>query len=183
MNKGYGFEGEVKAKYNERCMEVFTEIFNMLPLVHLINHKVFITHGGLFSRKGVTMDEIRKINRFHEPGDNGLMCELLWSDPAPLGQGIQPSKRGVGIQFGSDITKDFCETNGLELIVRSHEVRDEGFSLEHDDRLVTIFSAPNYCDSVGNKGAFIKFEHDLKPQFTQFKHVPHPDMKPMAYAS
>merc|ERR1719238_1385294 len=117
MNKVYGFEGEVKAKYNERCMEVFTEIFNMLPLVHLINHKVFITHGGLFSRKGVTMDEIRKINRFHEPGDNGLMCELLWSDPAPLGQGIQPSKRGVGIQFGSDITKDFCETNGLELIV------------------------------------------------------------------
>jgi serine/threonine-protein phosphatase 5 len=36
---------------------------------------------------------------------------------------------------------------------------------------------------MGNKGAFIKFEKDLKPQFTQFDAVPHPPIKPMAYAS
>lgn len=40
------------------------------------------------------------------------MCELLWSDPQPeMGRG--PSKRGVGIQFGPDVTKNFLDHNGL----------------------------------------------------------------------
>eukprot|EP01094_Clydonella_sp_ATCC50884_P001347 TRINITY_DN11007_c0_g2_i1.p1 TRINITY_DN11007_c0_g2~~TRINITY_DN11007_c0_g2_i1.p1 ORF type:complete len:493 (+),score=179.80 TRINITY_DN11007_c0_g2_i1:338-1816(+) len=184
MNKVYGFEGEVKAKYDEKCMDLFTEIFQALPLVHLLNSKVFITHGGLFSSDGVMLDEIRQLNRFKEPPDSGVMCELLWSDPLPgNATGRQPSKRGVGIGFGKDVTEKFLADNDLELVVRSHEVRDEGYSVEHDGKLITIFSAPNYCDQVGNKGAFIRFGSDLKPQFTQFTHVPHPDLKPMAYAS
>ena len=32
-------------------------------------------------------------------------------------------------------------------------------------KCITIFSAPNYCDSVGNKGGMIKFDHNLKPHF------------------
>lgn len=43
---------------------------------------------------------------------SGLMCELLWSDPQPqLGRG--PSKRGVGLSFGADVTKKFLEENNL----------------------------------------------------------------------
>jgi hypothetical protein len=34
----------------------------------------------------------------------------------------QESKRGVGLQFGPDITKKFLDDNGLKLVVRSHEV-------------------------------------------------------------
>lgn len=42
----------------------------------------------------------------------GLMCEILWSDPQPnLGRG--PSKRGVGLAFGADVTKRFLEENNL----------------------------------------------------------------------
>lgn len=42
----------------------------------------------------------------------GLMCELLWSDPQPqLGRG--PSKRGVGLSFGGDVTKRFLQDNNL----------------------------------------------------------------------
>jgi serine/threonine-protein phosphatase 5 len=42
------------------------------------------------------------------------MCELLWSDPHP-GTGRAPSKRGVGVAFGSDITHRFLEDNNLGL--------------------------------------------------------------------
>ncbi|WJX37816.1 Serine/threonine-protein phosphatase 5, variant 2 [Trifolium repens] len=183
MNKIYGFEGEVRSKLNETFVELFAEVFCCLPLAHVINEKVFIVHGGLFSVDGVKLSEIRSINRFCEPPEEGLMCELLWSDPQPL-PGRGPSKRGVGLSFGGDVTKRFLKDNNLDLVVRSHEVKDEGYEIEHDGKLITVFSAPNYCDQMGNKGAFIRFEApDLKPNIITFAAVPHPDVKPMAYAN
>ncbi len=43
---------------------------------------------------------------------SGLMCELLWSDPHS-GVGRAPSKRGVGVAFGSDVTHRFLQENNL----------------------------------------------------------------------
>ena len=100
-----------------------------------------------------------------------------------LFQGKSPSKRGVGFAFGPDITKNFLERNGLSLLVRSHEVKEDGYLIEHGGKTITVFSAPNYCDTMGNKGAFIHFDKTLTPKFTQFSSVPHPDVKPMAYSA
>ncbi|GMH35961.1 hypothetical protein BSKO_03829 [Bryopsis sp. KO-2023] len=183
MNKIYGFEGEVKHKYNETLAEVFRETFCWMPLAFTLNSKVLVLHGGLFSKDGVKLEDIKAIDRNREPPDEGLMCEILWSDPFPT-DGRRPSQRGVGVAFGPDITKAFLEDNGLELVVRSHEVKDEGYELTHDGRLITVFSAPNYCDSMGNKGAFVRFKgSEMVPHFTQFSAVEHPNVKPMAYAS
>ncbi|XP_058100981.1 serine/threonine-protein phosphatase 5 [Magnolia sinica] len=183
MNKIYGFEGEVRSKLSEIFVELFAEVFCCLPLAHVINEKVFVVHGGLFSVDGVKLSDIRAIDRFCEPPEEGLMCELLWSDPQPI-PGRGPSKRGVGLSFGGDVTKRFLQENNLDLVVRSHEVKDEGYEIEHDGRLITVFSAPNYCDQMGNKGAFIRFKApEMKPDIVSFDAVPHPDVKPMAYAN
>uniref|UniRef100_A0A0K8S361 protein-serine/threonine phosphatase n=1 Tax=Lygus hesperus TaxID=30085 RepID=A0A0K8S361_LYGHE len=99
MNQMYGFEGEVTAKYSAQMAEVFTEVYNWLPLAHCLNNRVLIMHGGLFANDGVTLDDIRKVDRNKQPPDSGLMCDLLWSDPQPA-EGRAPSKRGVGVQFG-----------------------------------------------------------------------------------
>ncbi|KAG8623895.1 hypothetical protein KVT40_008871 [Elsinoe batatas] len=184
MNRMYGFEGECKAKYNERVFKLFSESFSALPLATLIGQKYLTLHGGLFSDDNVTLDDIRKLNRHNQrqPGQSGLMMEMLWTDPQKA-PGRGPSKRGVGMQFGPDVTKRFCEKNGLEAIIRSHEVRMEGWEAEHDSKCYTVFSAPNYCDSTGNKGAYINIENDYKLTFKEFGAVPHPDLKPMAYAN
>ncbi|EDQ85142.1 uncharacterized protein MONBRDRAFT_38966 [Monosiga brevicollis MX1] len=181
MNEMYGFTGEVKAKYTSQVMDLFTEVYNSLPLGHVIEDKILVVHGGLFSRDGVTLDELRKIDRFCQPPEEGLMCELLWADPGPR-PGRWPSMRGTGLQFGPDITKQFLEHNNLKLLIRSHEMKEEGYEVAHDGKCITIFSAPNYCDQMGNKGAFITLTKDLEPKFTQFDAVWHPDVKPMAYA-
>lgn len=39
----YGFEGEVKAKYTVQMFQLFTEVFNYLPLSHCINNKVLVS--------------------------------------------------------------------------------------------------------------------------------------------
>ncbi|CAM8957055.1 unnamed protein product [Rhodiola kirilowii] len=53
-----------------------------------------------------------------------------------------------------------------------HEVKDEGYEIDHDGKLVTLFSAPNYCAQMGNKGVFILFEApELKPTITTFSAV------------
>jgi len=151
-------------------------------LAHIINNKIIVLHGGLFGQDGVKISDINAINRDGEPPVTGIMSDILWADPQQY-PGRMPSKRGVGSSFGPDVTKSFLEENGLELVVRSHEVRQEGYLVEQNGLLITVFSAPNYCDQFGNKGALIKFKADLVPEFIKFSHVPHPNVPPMAYAS
>lgn len=184
MNRVYGFEGECKAKYNERVFKLFSESFSALPLATLIGTKYLVLHGGLFSDDNVTLDDIRKLDRHaqRQPGQSGVMMEMLWADPQPE-PGRGPSKRGVGMQFGPDVTKRFCEKNGLSAVIRSHEVRMEGYEEEHDGRCITVFSAPKYCDQTENKGAYINMGSDYKLSFHKFDAVPHPNIKPMAYAN
>jgi serine/threonine-protein phosphatase 5 len=162
----------------------------------LVGNKYLVLHGGLFSDDNITLDDIRKLNRHNQrqPGQSGLMMEMLWTDPQPE-PGRGPSKRGVGMQFGPDVTKRFCERNGLEAIIRSHEVRMEGYEEEHEGRCITgkapssllcrlltswaVFSAPKYCDSTENRGAYIDIGPDYKLKFHKFDAVPHPDIRPM----
>jgi serine/threonine-protein phosphatase 5 len=107
-----------------------------------------LSAGGLFSKDGVTLDDIRKIPRMSlkQPGQEGLMCEMLWTDPQDA-DGRGPSKRGVGLGFGPDVTRRWTELNEITAVIRAHEVRQGGYSVEHDGRLITVFSAPNYVSS------------------------------------
>jgi len=126
LNKMYGFEGEVKHKYDMKTYDLFSQLFCHLPLAHCINKKVMVCHGGLFSKDGVKLKDIANTNRKREPNDEGIMCECLWSDPCDM-NGRHPSKRGCGVMFGPDVAARFLEDNGLKLLVRSHEVKQEGF--------------------------------------------------------
>jgi len=93
MNQMYGFEGEVKSKYSMQMAELFTEVYNWLPLAHCLNQRVLVMHGGLFSKDEISLDDIRVTDRNRQPPEEGIMCELLWSDPQPM-KGRSPSKRG-----------------------------------------------------------------------------------------
>ena len=196
MNKLYGFEGEVIFKYDSAVMNQFSTVFNWLPIAAVISNNnsasplsVFVVHGGLTTHAApdgvgvgaLHLSEIETITRGREPPESGYIADLLWSDPHIL-PGRSFSKRGLGFSFGPDYTAAFLKKNKLEYLIRSHEVRDEGYSLEHDGKCITIFSAPNYCDQLGNKGAYVRFGEAMIPQFTKFECSPHPNIPPMRYA-
>jgi hypothetical protein len=47
------------------------------------------------------------------------------------------------------LTLQFNHTNGLNLIARAHQLVMEGYNWCHEQNVVTIFSAPNYCYRCG----------------------------------
>ncbi|KNH09588.1 Serine/threonine-protein phosphatase [Perkinsela sp. CCAP 1560/4] len=162
LNKVYGFENEIRTKYSSDMFDLAHDLFRSLPLCHIIGKTVFVVHGGLFTTDGVKVEDINKVDRSIDIPESGLMCDMLWSDPQDR-PGRRENKRGVGVAFGPDITENFLDTNNFQLLVRSHEVKQDGFEIHHGGKCITVFSAPNYCGQVGNKAAYLHFTFDDQP--------------------
>nr|ANM86158.1 serine/threonine-protein phosphatase PP2A-2 catalytic subunit [Stygiella incarcerata] len=170
----YGFYDECLKKYgNATVWKAFTDVFDFLPLGALIDGEVFSIHGGL-SPSLDKLDHIRALDRAQEIPHEGPLCDLLWSDPDERsGWGISP--RGAGYTFGKDVVDLFNQNNGLSLIIRAHQLVMEGFNWSHENALVTVFSAPNYCYRCGNRAAIMQFDEYLNYTFLQFDPAPRPE--------
>lgn len=167
----YGFYDECVRKYGTaNVWKVFTDLFDYLPLSAVIENEMFCLHGGL-SPTLDTLAHIRSLERVQEVPHEGPMCDLLWSDPEDrTGWGISP--RGAGFTFGADISEQFCHNNGLKSVARAHQLVMEGFSWTHQERVVTIFSAPNYCYRCGNLAGLLELDEHMHKCFFTFDPAP-----------
>lgn len=170
INKIYGFYDECKRRYDTKIWKLFSESFNCLPICALIDEKILCMHGGI-SPELKSLDDIRRIDRPTEVPDTGLLCDLLWSDPDPEIQEWAKNPRGVSFTFGSSVLVDLLQKLNLDLIARAHEVVEDGYRFFGDKRLVTIFSAPNYCGEFDNSGAIMNVDNDLVCSFQVLKPV------------
>ena len=140
----YGFQREVEGRYGRPVFEMFAEVFRWLPLFSLVNGRLFVVHGGLFHRPGVTLADLAAIERAdytQKPAvpfpencrglaeDSAavyreylrqLQREALWSDPLDR-PGVTASDRGAGVFFGPDVAREFMRRNGLAMVVRGHQ--------------------------------------------------------------
>ncbi|EDO08174.1 putative Serine/threonine-protein phosphatase PP1-alpha catalytic subunit [Babesia bovis T2Bo] len=170
INRIYGFYDECKRRYSVKLWKVFTDCFNCLPVAAIIDDKIFCMHGGL-SPELNSMDQIRQIARPTDVPDSGLLCDLLWSDPDPNTSGWGENDRGVSFTFGSDIVVNFLIKHELDLICRAHQVVEDGYEFFSKRRLVTLFSAPNYCGEFDNAGAMMSVDKTLMCSFQILKPV------------
>ncbi|MCX8189072.1 MAG: serine/threonine protein phosphatase [Nitrososphaeria archaeon] len=117
--------------------------FQRLPLASFSNNGIFFVHGG------PPISDL-KLSSLKDPSLK-LMEEVLWSDPREDILETTPSFRGAGLYFGKNVTDRFLRINGLTAIVRGHEPC-EGFKLNHDGKVVTLFSRagpPYWNKSIG----------------------------------
>ena len=166
INKIYGFYDECKRRLSVKCFKKIINLFNMLPISALINENILCMHGGL-SKELKTIDQINNILRPTDIPDEGLLCDLLWSDPNEtlLEEDYGKNERNISVTFSKKVVKEFEEKNNLDLICRAHQVVEEGFEFFAEMKLVTIFTAPNYMGEFDNNGGILEVGEDLLCKF------------------
>lgn len=177
MNARYRFELQVKQKYDAALYELIQTSFNWLPIASLVEESTFIVHGGLPQFEDFTIEELRSISRrdllphpLINSREDMILEQLLWSDPGRGGKGFIANRRGAGILFSVDVTRNFLKRNNLHLIIRSHQMVDAGFARCHDGTVISIFSASNYCKTNSNMGAVAVLDAASgKLQFVQYE--------------
>ena len=160
INHVYGFYDECRRRYNIKTYKLFSDCFNWLPISAIVDDKILCMHGGI-SPDLTSLDKIRKIVRPTEVPDKGLLCDLLWSDPDKNVDGWGGNERGVSVTFNENIVNKMVEDLDIDLICRAHQVVERGFEFFADKKLVTVFSAPNYCNQFDNAGAMMIVDENL----------------------
>jgi serine/threonine-protein phosphatase PP1 catalytic subunit len=171
INRLYGFFDECKRRYNVKLWKSFVDLFNCFPIAAVIDDKIFIVHGGL-SPELKNVEQLQKIMRPTDIPEEGLLCDILWSDPDSTVNGWGPNDRGVSVTFNEKMIKNFLDKNNLDLICRAHQVVEEGYEFFGNRTLVTVFSAPNYCDEFDNSGAIMEVDEELMCSFKVIKGDP-----------
>lgn len=143
-----------KRRYNIKLWKIFIDVFNCLPVAAMIEDRILCMHGGL-SPDLQSIDQIKKIEKPTDVPDNGLLCDLLWSDPDKDTEAWGENERGVSYTFGADYVTMFCKKHDLDLVCRAHQVVEEGYEFFAKRKLITVFSAPNYCGEFNNSGAMM----------------------------
>lgn len=149
INRVYQFEQQIRAKYDATLFTKIGTVFTHLPIGSLLQNSCLVIHGGL-PRDSLTLEEIRSINRHQEvprpedctTPDLKILEALLWSDPVEDVETFKESTRGAGIFWGRSLTKQFLTTNGLELLVRSHQLCPAGTDPSPFPSLCYLVRAP-----------------------------------------
>ena len=71
----------------------------------------------------------------------------------------------MSFNFGADECEKFLQQHQLDLICRAHQVVEDGYEFFANRKLVTVFSAPNYCGTFDNAGALMIVGPELKCSF------------------
>ncbi|KFD57011.1 Ser/Thr phosphatase family protein [Trichuris suis] len=166
VNRVYGFYQECEERYSSAAYLKIQEAFAYLPIAGLVSGRIFCLHGGL-SPNLTDMDQVRSIRRPLSIVHETFVSDLLWSDPNREKNGWGTSKRGIGHTFGPDVVHEFCRKLDIDLIIRAHQVVDYGFEFFAGDKLLTVFSAPNYCGVFSNAAGIVHVDKNLKCRILQ----------------
>lgn len=162
MTELYGFAAECIAKQNRAVFSEFCQLFKWIPIAAVISNRIFCVHGGV-SPQLESLTQIKVIQRPTTIPESGLLADLLWSDPDRTVREWGPSDRGVTYVWGLNPAKRFLAKCRFSVLIRAHQVAMQGieFPFAPDRSVITVFSAPAYCNEFKNKGAIIKVDANL----------------------
>lgn len=96
-----------------------------------------------------------------------MIADLLWSQPNIYKEeypSTNSSSQFRKLNFTQDSLNKFLNENKLSMLIRSKDVCNSGFERGFNNKLITIFSATNYCNSLLNDGAILYVKRNLELQ-------------------
>jgi protein phosphatase len=116
-----------------KVRELFAYLYNAV----LVDERYLLVHGGL-SPEITTGQDLAQAHLTHP--EKELLEDLLWSDPNDMVKKVLLSPRGAGKLFGKSITEKVLRNLNVKILIRGHEQCQEGFKLNHDGKVLTLFS-------------------------------------------
>ena len=172
ITQDYGFYDECIQKYGSPvAWTFFTDVFDYFSVAAVINNSICCVHGGL-SPELRTIDQIRyNISRDEETPHKGMFTDILWSDPDDSVEYFRESSRGAGYLFGKKAADAFCTVNNIKIVARAHQLVNEGYKYHFGKKVVTVWSAPNYCGRCCNIASIMHVNESLEEKFVTFDSV------------
>jgi len=181
INAIYGFRDECRRRLKEEtedpesCWNKFNRAFEWLPVGALVENKILCLHGGIGGSIGVikemeVMERPLHVAQIPQTPYEQRITDMLWSDPSDNDsvQGVtcnetrDPDGTGRLVKFGPDRVEEFLQANSpLSMIIRAHECVMDGFERFANGKLITVFSATDYCGHHKNAGALLFIRRDL----------------------
>ena len=189
MTQMFTYKKECRVKYNDDLWYESMSLFDSFPICALIDNRFLCMHGGL-SPHIRSLNDLVQLNRFEEIPMDGPLCDLMWSDPNRKFTDRQTPPwlfnhtRNCSFFFNHKVCEDFLLKNRLLSIIRAHEVVPNGLmfydqsSISQFPVLISLFSAPNYCDIYGNTAAILIYDNERNLRPVHFQHRPHPFVLP-----
>jgi diadenosine tetraphosphatase ApaH/serine/threonine PP2A family protein phosphatase len=177
VSRTYGLFQECVSIYgHSQIWSACNEAFDLLPVAAIVSGRLFAVHGGL-SRDLPYVYLISELERRTEIPSDGPLADLCWSDPENVTV-WRRGERGTGWLFGAPHVHEFLHLNRLDNIARSHQLAVHGYEIKFPKpncgkfryQLFTVWSAPNYGYTAGNKASVLKLGFSEKDwiQFVQF---------------
>jgi diadenosine tetraphosphatase ApaH/serine/threonine PP2A family protein phosphatase len=128
----FKFKEDGRAVYS-KVRELFACLYNAV----LVEERYLMVHGGL-SPEITSAQDLANANMTHP--ENDVLEDLLWSDPNDTIKSVLYSPRGAGKLFGKSVTEKVLKKLGVKILIRGHEPCEEGYKLNHDGKVLTLFS-------------------------------------------
>jgi protein phosphatase len=145
-------------------------LFEYLPLAAVINDKILCVHSGI-GENIKYLDDIASVKKPYSIYDNPVAMDILWNVPItsssleeyPATNFTTPFRKKT---FDENTVLEFMKNNKISLIIRSHDIIESGFENLYNSKVISIFSATNYCNVYNNSGGilFIKKNFEIQPK-------------------
>ncbi|KNC35472.1 erythrocyte membrane-associated antigen [Plasmodium falciparum RAJ116] len=173
------YQEQVISAHSYELFNRINDVFEFFPLCVLLDKNILCIHGGIGDSVMTISDyqHIRKpilipqnVDRYSNNKSEHvkkIIIDTLWSDPINYNDELDlqllknsstydiiPSRRGnITFKFGKHRLNDFLKNNQLKLIIRGHECVQEGYKYSYKRKLLTLFSAKNYCNKYNNNAS------------------------------
>ncbi|KAF1764485.1 hypothetical protein GCK72_004433 [Caenorhabditis remanei] len=180
-NMSYGYLTECRSNlghwYGTDFWKNSNDLFKTLPLCAILQNKVFAAHGGI-PRKVESRNHLISFLREQPRTKEEVVFQnhFLWADPS-VKLSMDPKKPTafiIGGGRGTPGVEDFTAVGikyvlgliGCQIMVRGHEVKEEGIKFFAGTTVATVFSSTNNTNR--NKAAHIIIDHDLNINIVKF---------------